>query len=227
MSEYLFVTCSTCKKEISKSSDKCPQCGAKMKKTNKIGVVISLIALILFIKGFTSGKGAQEADSNNSRLPSSAIQIPSEETKFIDIVTKHTESFESAKNELQESAFRDLRKSELSKNFKRRKFEKWQGTIDDLQTNTDGKAILEVKISNGIIIKTWNNALSDIAVHTMIDKNTPVYAALLNMKKGDKIVFSGSFLPSDEDHFEEASLTIQGSMKNPEFLFLFSSITPQ
>jgi hypothetical protein len=46
------------------------------------------------------------------------------------------------------------------------------------------------------------------------------------MSHGVKIQFSGQFLASDKDFFEEASLTIDGSMKDPEFLFRFNVVSP-
>ncbi|MNF12751.1 hypothetical protein D3C80_2143530 [compost metagenome] len=62
---------------------------------------------------------------------------------------------------------------------------------------------------------------------TLIDKGTPLYSALLTMSVGDAVTVSGGFLPSEEDGVKETSLTIRGSMSDPEFLFRFNDISKQ
>jgi hypothetical protein len=83
-----------------------------------------------------------------------------------------------------------------------------------------------VRISPDIEIKTWNNALSDIASNTLIEKGTPVFNRLFDLSNGQRVRFSGAFLPSDSDFIKETSMTIDGSMRNPEFLFKFKSVSP-
>lgn len=225
MSEYLFTTCSKCKKEISKSADKCTQCGTKLKKISFFKIVgfTYLAVVVIRMIGFSDAK-TDTVTQNQTRSVASENQLPQDEANFVDVVTRHIENFNLAKNQLQESAFRDSRMADLAKIFSGYKIENWQGTVSEIKTNSEGNAILAVRISKGIEIKTWNNALSDIYQHTLIDKKSKVYLTLMNMKEGDEIHFSGSFLPSDKDHFEESSVTISGSMKHPEFLFRFSDI---
>jgi hypothetical protein len=46
------------------------------------------------------------------------------------------------------------------------------------------------------------------------------------MTAGEAIVFSGFFLPDEEDCIKERSLTQQGSMTEPEFGFRFTRVRP-
>ncbi len=155
---------------------------------------------------------------------STEVLPPKDQNQFIEVVSEYVRKYPSANNQLQQSALRDQRKVSISRSLKNYKISSWVGTINDLQTDTEGKAILSIRISPDIEIKTWNNSLSDIGSNTLIEKGSPVYEKLFSLSAGKKVEFSGNFIKSKLDHIKETSLTIDGSMSNPEFLFKFKSI---
>ena len=104
--------------------------------------------------------------------------MPEDQLRFIGVVTEYVSGFKAAKNELQQSAMRDQRKEGILSALGGYSVSSWVGTINQLETNTEGKAILSVRISPDIEIKTWNNALSDMASNTLIEKGTPVFSSL-------------------------------------------------
>jgi hypothetical protein len=67
-------------------------------------------------------------------------------------------------------------------------------------------------------VQAPHNDLSDIGNDRLVLPGTPLYEALLNLKEGDKIRFSGRFKGSSVDWVEEKSLGLEGSMSDPEFL---------
>jgi hypothetical protein len=73
-------------------------------------------------------------------------------------------------------------------------------------------------------LRTTNNDLSDILDHTLLDPSSNVFRQALSLSKGQRILFSGSFLPSETDCVQEISLTQEGSMTDPEFLFHFTDV---
>jgi len=229
-SEKLFMKCNTCGKEVSTSAKSCPQCGAKLKKLSIIQWVgIVFLSLIVIGAINSPDEDSQKAQENSvkkvlseSEINTTKVLKPENEIRFIGVVEKYAKSFRTTKNELQQSTLRDHRKQELSKI--NTKVVSWVGTINQLSTNSEGKAILSVRISPYTEIKTWNNALSDIMANTLIEKGTSLYKVLTTLSTGQKVKFSGSFFPSADDFIEETSMTIQGSMQNPEFLFKFESI---
>ena len=81
-----------------------------------------------------------------------------------------------------------------------------------------------MRIAPNIYLKTWNNAVSDFGSNTLIEKSDPLYGRLLTSSVGDNIEFSGTFFSSGKDGVEETSLTIAGSLEEPEFLFKFKSL---
>lgn len=151
-------------------------------------------------------------------------RLPADQQKFIEIVSDAAEKFRHAKNELQETVLRDDRSIELYRAFNSSHVRNWQGTIAKLETTSDGDAILTVMIADGVFLKTWGNSLSDYQDETLIPRNSEAFATLLNLHRGDKLVFSGAFITDDRGYFKEASVTIRGSVTEPEFIFRFDEI---
>ena len=231
-SENLFSKCKTCGKEVSKTAKACPHCGEKLKK---LGVIqwIGIVLLSLFVIGIITPDKIEQSNSSKSITKISAktkeqpvVTMPADELQFIKTVEKYILSFRGAKNELQESALRDQRKDDIAKTISGRVASSWVGEINQLETNMEGKAILSIKISPDIEIKTWNNAFSDINANTLISKGSALYSSLLELSLNQQVVFSGSFFRSQTDYVEETSMTIEGSMSNPEYLFKFKSVKP-
>ena len=232
-SDSLFVTCKTCGKDISKNAKSCPHCGEKQKKLS-IFHWVGIVLVTLFVIGLINSPDLpNEPKSSSTAAQASAespkqveVAIPSDQKQFINTIDRYINDFPAAKNELQQSALRDQRKNELATLMHGRSVSSWVGTISQLETNTEGKAILSIRVSPDIEIKTWNNAFSDIFSNTLITKGTALYSSLFNLSRGQKVQFSGSFFSSETDYIEETSITIQGSMRNPEFLFKFKSVKP-
>lgn len=104
------------------------------------------------------------------------------------------------------------------------KVENWIGTLRQLETSTEGKGVVRVRIAPDIDILTWNNALTDTLHDTMIEKNTSAYETLMQSAVGEQVRVSGNFIGADSDGVLETSLTIKGAMDAPEFLFHFTNI---
>lgn len=229
-SESLFVKCNKCGKDISKNARHCHHCGMKQKKlsiVHWIGIILATIFIIGLINEPNSLRESSSSSNNYISLTenqSDAILIPPSQKLFINIIEKYIKGFHAAKNELQQSSLRDQRKKELAELIHYRSASSWVGTIFRLETTTDGKATLSIRVTPDIEIKTWNNSFSDIDSNTLIEKGSPLYNSLFDLSHGQQVEFSGSFFRSNTDYFEETSMTIQGAMTNPEFLFKFQSV---
>ena len=95
-----------------------------------------------------------------------------------------------------------------------------------MQTNSEGKAFIEIKLegAESIVIKTWNNSLSDLMDNTLIENGSGLYNTIADLSEGTEVVFSGTFIADDRDFIREGSMTERGSMTDPEFILKFSSI---
>lgn len=178
--------------------------------------------------GKKTGDISQTVATSADHSKAEAAKSPSPETQrnFISTIADYKKRFASASNELQESALKDARgASVIGLLGPQLNVDGWIGTIRRLETNTEGKAAIAIRLSPDVDILTANNSLSDMVYPTMIDKSTPVYQTLMNMKVGDQVAVSGTFIPSDDGGVLENSLTIAGAMTAPEFLFHFTKIS--
>ncbi|MBD1147203.1 hypothetical protein IDH28_00035 [Pelagibacterales bacterium SAG-MED31] len=100
----------------------------------------------------------------------------------------------------------------------------WKGKIKEITTNMQGKGILSVIIDKGIFIQTWNNAFSDLFDNTLIETDSKVYTQLLELNKGDSILFSGDFIENSSECFGTQNLTNKSKISKPEFTFIFTNI---
>lgn len=226
-SESLFIKCGNCGKDVSKSLWKCPDCGAKLKKLSVIHWIGIVLGILILIGLISSPKDTTQSDTRHSETsPSKNMSgnIPASQKKFIDLIDTNVPRYRTAKNELQKSAIRTERKQALCEITEGFTVSDWIGTVNALNTNSEGNAVLSIRISPNIEIKTWNNALSDTGSNTLIEKDTLLFNELFYLSRGQKVMFSGSFFTSEKDCLKELSVTEEGAMTKPEFLMRFSKV---
>lgn len=104
----------------------------------------------------------------------------------------------------------------------------WRGTISALDTDPDGKVSIQVALWNNVWLGTWRTAAADSSGGTRAEQASPVAGDVSQLKVGDMVSFSGSFIPrNDEDCAFEKSLSQSDSLDAPEFVFKFRSIKPE
>ena len=192
------------------------------------GVVIFLVGA--FVAG-SDKKDSAEA-SGSSSAPAKAVAstapkapvLPSDETNFIDAITSARSAYRAAQNDMAKGGIRASRRTAICQALAQMSVRNWVGRIQNLSSNSEGKGVLEISIAKDVSVKTWNNALSDIADKTLIATDSALFQTASRMKVGDTVYFSGSFLRSSDDCVRESSLTTDGSMKDPAFIIQFDSI---
>ncbi len=150
---------------------------------------------------------------------------PTEEVNFITAVQRAKDQFASGSNDMQKGASRPTRAREICAVLRSLQIQNWVGTIEELTSNSDGKGVVTINIGEAILVKTWNNSLSDIVDETLIDPESPLFNKASALVKGEMVFFSGSFLPNKIDCVKEASLSLHGSITSPEFIMKFSDIS--
>ena len=192
---------------------------------------LAVLVIISMIPKAPEQPNASPQQSAISEIkPQISYQIPPGQSNLISTVNDFVSPYRNAPNELKKSALRTQRGNSLGEALgNSRQATDWVGTIKSMSTNNEGKAILEIALlQNGgtpIMVKTWNNALSDIMDNTLIPQESSLFTAISELSKNDLVYFSGNFLVSDKSDFiKEGSLTELGSMTEPEFLFRFKSV---
>jgi len=143
---------------------------------------------------------------------------------FIDATQSARTEFNAAANEMAQGGIRASRRKELCRALPTLQIKGWTGKVAKLSSNSDGLGVLAVSIGEKVTLETWNNALSDSSYHTLIAPDSDLFKTVSKMTEGDSVRFSGYFFPSDIDCVREGSLTLNGSMTDPEFIFHFDSV---
>lgn len=239
-SSDLWLTCKNCSKKIPAKAIKCPHCSAvqpRGKRRKWLFIGLGVFVGLSFVNAMVSSpkdNGVEKTkasapsqivdDSANVKIEEVELLTPKQQTDFVSIAKNFRTDFDTANNEIKQSIARDGRAKAIRELITSTAVESWYGTIVSIETTSEGKAIFMVRLADNVHIGTWNNALSDYLDGTLIEKTDPVYSALADMKAGDKVIFSGNFIPSQEDGVKERSITIRGSMQDPEFLFKFNQV---
>lgn len=151
---------------------------------------------------------------------------PVEQIKFEEKMISLIQEYKNS-NEVKQAQLKQNRASILENLIPNRNIKNWVGTVIQLETTTmTDNAIFGVRVGEDpyIEIKTWNNGLSDKGDSTIIHTSTVLYKQLMELKHGDKVSFSGEFIAEKKDFLRESSLTQDGSMLEPEFVFRFSKV---
>jgi hypothetical protein len=157
----------------------------------------------------------------------STSTVPNDEEGVIQIVQAAIRQYRDGQNDMQKGAARPMRAQSICRILSNPPAARgWIGVVTTLSTNGDGKGVLAVQLSDNTYVTTWNNDLSDIADDTLIDPQSSLYQTVSQLHKGQKVKFSGSFASSTADCLKESSLTMSGSISEPEFIIRFESVTP-
>lgn len=173
-----------------------------------------------FIESFVTAqnKYVQNAQEKES--------LPLTESKFIEAITKAQNDVKYTENDMQRGKIKTQRDHEICRLISNSKVESWIGKVIEISANGDGKGVLSLEISPGIKVKTVNNAFSDVFLKSLIDPNSKLFDDVSSLKVGQNVVFSGVFLRwrNGTECIYESSLTLQGKLEEPEFIFKFSKI---
>jgi hypothetical protein len=184
--------------------------------------VIALVVVIAFFAPESKGSPKTQADSPDTDSP----LLPASESSFIGIVSKAQADSRRTENDMQKGGVKAQRDRSICSTMGSFQVQDWVGTVKTIDSNSDGKGVLEIEIAPDVLIKTWNNELSDFETHTLIDPGSPVFAAASAMKTGNLVDFSGTFLRAPEgDCLSEGSLSLDGKLQSPEFIFRFSKVS--
>lgn len=149
---------------------------------------------------------------------------PAQQEAFVKVVEEGQRAFKAAENDFQRGATRPVRSQAICNALRSVAVADWIGRVARLSTNSDGLGVLGIDIGSKILATTWNNALSDMSADSLIKPSTAIYQRMGSLKSGDLVRFSGNFVRGDVDCVQEQSVTIRGSMTEPEFTFVFKAL---
>jgi hypothetical protein len=154
--------------------------------------------------------------------------MPERQRQFVDMIDNFAARYRQTPNEMAQGALRPQRANAICSLMGRdTSVRAWIGKVKKMSSNNEGKGVLEISISPSASVKTWNNSLSDIGDHTLLEPGSAPHTEAVDLRPGQSVEFSGTFLAGDKDCFRESSITQRGSMSEPEWIFRFQTITPK
>jgi hypothetical protein len=154
------------------------------------------------------------------------VNVPATQARFLEIMRSARAMYQAGANDMAKGAARPARRQALCAAFSSGRVSGWVGRVSDLSTNGEGKGVLAIGLDDKTWVKTWNNALSDLSDRTLLEPSSPVFGQSVALRKAQRVTFSGELLRSETDCFRESSVTLHGSLTEPEFIFRFSDVRP-
>jgi hypothetical protein len=185
-----------------------------------VAVIVGAIIFMSPKNNSTSTTGATAAATSTS----TQIPIPDDQARFIAANDAGRTAYKAGANDMAKGAARPYRAQSLCRGAQIRNVQNWVGKVATLSSNGDGKGVLSVMIGNDVQVKTWNNSMSDIGDQTLIEPTSALFRKAVSLQVGQVVTFSGSFIPSQTDCVRESSMTLDGSMTRPEYIFKFLDI---
>lgn len=104
----------------------------------------------------------------------------------------------------------------------------WEGTLSDIDTTLGGEdGMITVRVGEDAELRTSNPLLAGEDERSVIRPGTPAFAEIADLQDGDRVRFSGRFLPGDDGCFDETSLRARNGMLTPGFVFRFTAVAPR
>lgn len=79
----------------------------------------------------------------------------------------------------------------------------WVGIFKDTKKNPLGTQSVEIEISPGVTVQTWDNPASDASYFTLFQQTSPMGKLVSSLSIGDEVVFSanliGAVVSTDEE----------------------------
>jgi hypothetical protein len=166
---------------------------------------------------------------NDDQAPQNQLaemsDMPDDQLAFVEAVGLGGQAYENAGTDFARGASRPSRAALVCAALKSRNAKNWIGKLTGLTTNSEGKGVITIELIRGLIYaKTWNNSLSDIGADTLVEPASRLFNSLGKLNISERVKFSGEFLSSKVDCVKEASMSLQGSMTQPEYLMRFSTV---
>lgn len=152
------------------------------------------------------------------------VALPEDEVRFITTIEAARARYAAGANDMAKGAARPARARDLCASMRTLSIANWIGTVHTLSTNGDGRGVLAIALAKDLLVKTWNNSFSNVSDKTLIEPNSSLFARAVTLRPGQRVMFAGHFVRSDTDCFRESSMTMDGSLRSPEFIFRFVDV---
>ena len=192
-----------------------------------INLAISLPAFFPAFKQATRNIHEQPAPkSQNYTATRITIDVPKQQTDFTYLVTDFAGKYNREPNAIRKTELRITKRKAAFMSFFGNDLSvyDWVGKLEQLTTLEDGSASVRLRLANNVALQTQDSIFGK---GTRLTPNSPCYSVLANASIGDWLIFSGVFVPGEQDHLRIPGLASEATtMQSPTFEFSFTKMSP-
>ncbi|WEK49572.1 MAG: hypothetical protein P0Y66_17900 [Candidatus Kaistia colombiensis] len=152
-----------------------------------------------------------------------APQQPKDQAAFTQAVRAAREAYDKA-DDAERDSTQPERAAAICKALPKPEVKNWVGKIQSLDADSGKRFTVTMALPDGTLVKTWNNAMSDMEDQTLVPAGSPVAQSLGKLKAGDTVRFAGTFFADEPDCYRSSRLSLMQSMMEPSFLFRFTAV---
>jgi len=152
-----------------------------------------------------------------------APQQPKDQTAFIQAVGSARDAYEQA-DDMERDSIQPQRAAAICAALPKPQVKNWVGKIQSMEADSGKRLTLTLALPDGTLVKTWNNAMSDLEDQTLVPAGSPVAQSLGKLKVGATVRFAGTFFADEPDCYRSSRLSLMQSMMEPSFLFRFTAV---
>ncbi|WP_051231336.1 hypothetical protein [Kaistia adipata] len=150
-------------------------------------------------------------------------QQPKDQAAFATAIGDAKKEFDPADFEAQ-MELQPRRAAAICKALPKPEVKDWVGAIRATDADSGGRLTVTVALPDGTLVKTWNNAMSDLDDNTLVPAGTPLAGTFGKLKAGDAVRFAGTFFSDEADCYRSTRLALGQSVMEPSFLFRFTAV---
>lgn len=152
-----------------------------------------------------------------------APQQPKDQAAFTQAVRSARDAYDKAADDERDS-IQPQRAAAICKALPKPEVKNWVGKIQSLDADSGKRLTVTMALPDGTLVKTWNNAMSDMEDQTLVPAGSAVAQSLGKLKVGDAVRFGGTFFADEPDCYRSSRLSLMQSMMEPSFLFRFTAV---
>lgn len=161
----------------------------------------------------------------------SGPEKPEEQKGFAARLTEHYRAYERASSAQDRSQAIENRKELMAEWGASPEFSGWVCNVHDilaarLPNGSEKMLVLPLRCGDFTIRNILESDGSDAVPAGAILEGTALYDTTVNLNMEETVIVSGHFMVMDSGRIRENSVTEYGSMRNPEFLVIYTEISP-
>jgi hypothetical protein len=169
-------------------------------------------------------------DEDNSQVEGSSASssvfgnLTPAQIEVVEVIDSYKVIYENADTDLRKGNARLDRDEAICSIIGNGKVSAWSGVVEEVGSTSEALGSIKIAIGENVTLETWNNEFSDAFDNTLISRKSPLYEILLDLKKGEIVTFSGTFIDGDGACLDTKNLTEYYAVNRPEFIFKFTAI---